>query len=295
MKFTKLGILAAVVICFVFGLVYGDKRFRDASGRYEVDQRVEIDDSTFLRRVASIPYAYIVASNLTPGLTPFHVMGRNADVSITPEDLSDVGGIVALPDTHMFMVVKSNDGNDSTAGTGALEIEIHYLDSLWNPGTLTKLMTGSQPGTLSVMIRRINDAHVTTTGGAGWNVGTITIENLAEDTIYSIIGAKLGSAEQAVRTIPNGQTGFITGFSGGMTNKAGEVRLMANVDKITGERTDAFISWASITSLDASSQHFFIFPIPLIEKTDFKLMAVSVSMAGGDATGTIEGWLRGDN
>lgn len=294
MRFTLLGIVIFVTIGLIFGLGYGDKRFRDADGEYELEQRVEINDSTFLRRVASIPYAYIVALDLTPGLTPFHVMGRNADVSTTPEDLSDVGGIVALPDTHMLMVVKSSDGHDSTAGIGALEIKIHYLDSLWNPGTLTKLMTGSQPGTLSVMIRRINDAHVTTTGSAGWNVGAITIENLTEDTTYSIIGAKLGSAEQAIRTIPNGQTGFITNFSGGMTNKAGEVRLMANVDKITGVRTDAFMSWASITSLDASPQHFFTFPIPLIEKTDFKLMAISVSMAGGDATGTIEGWLRDD-
>ncbi len=285
-----------VILAIGFGLAQGDDWFRDPSGNYWLEQRIEIDDSTFLNLVASIPFGHIIAEGGSPGHTPFLVIGQTDSIVSTLDDISEID-VQTLPvpggsnDSAIFLEFVSTSDDDSIGNAGALTILIDGLDSNWIEQADTIILEGIVPVNSTKVWLRVNDVAVDSIGTYGGTaVGDILVRDTSGTTIYDKISAGGNRSHQCLFTVPDGKTAFIEGWFPGI------------IAQVTGDNTYFAVLRATCTikerklkpglwlfqdeALLINSTVYRPFPYPLKcpEHTDIK---VSAKRIDGNKSATV--------
>lgn len=141
-----------------------------------------------------------------------YAIGYNADVATSYEVLAnnaggvDLAGMKALAATAAAVKLASSSTDDDDGGTGALTVEVKWLDSNWKLQVSTITLDGQTDvaiGTAHAVI----SARVLTTGSGGTNAGIIDI-GYGTNTSGSLatpvctIAASANVSQQAVFGIP---------------------------------------------------------------------------------------------
>ncbi len=138
--------------------------------------------------------------------------GANFDIDNSGnEDVwSNGGNYTGFFDTAQSLEVVSSSALDDLVGTGAQKIRVFGLDSNWDLSQEDIEMDGTNAVALSKTYIRIYRAYNTQCGSTDINQGNINIRVAGGGAVCAQILAGYGQTLQAIYTIPNGYTGFVT-------------------------------------------------------------------------------------
>jgi hypothetical protein len=104
------------------------------------------------------------------------------------------------------------DAADDTAGAGAQTVEVTFLNGSWDEVTETIVTAGAlaSASTSATCIRVLRAIVINVGAYHGRNTGAITIEQTTSGAIMGYIEAEAGSTEQAIMSVPQGKTLYIT-------------------------------------------------------------------------------------
>lgn len=196
------------------------------------------------------------------------------------------------------MQIVSTSANDTSNGSGAQYVMIHYLDDKYDSQTEVIALSGLTPAlTVATNILRINGMHVTKVGTVnGSSAGNISLQDTGGTITYSYLPAGENLARNGVYTVPNGYTGYINHWQMSSGTASGshfcQVSLRATChDSIP--YPGVFMTQDEQGSLNNGSIIALPTPIPIPAAADVKLSAIS-DAAGANATvmGSIMGWFE---
>lgn len=191
----------------------------------------------------------------------------------------------------------STSAQDSAAGTGAQQIDVHYLDATGAQKVETVTMNGTTPvNTIATNIRFIQYIHTQriTSGAIGnTTAGNITIYSTATPAnIFNFITAGGNISLSSQRMVPAGLTFYMNYISASSTSsKPISVRLRATCD-FEGTLTPGIFIYNELFELQDSSviinlQLPRIFPaLCIIKGTAYS------TTAGGTASLSYGGWME---
>lgn len=246
--------------------------------------------------------AEAVARGLIPGARIFRCIGLNADVDDLREDVWEVGGDYVFPsNSGEQMRLVSTSVNDTAAGSGARQVEIHYLDGSGNEAVTAVTLNGTTPVlTVPADIRRIQNFHVVETGSLNLAAGNISLTNLAGTVTYGRISANANRARQAVISVPAGKRGFIVeawlggNAEGGSLSNYAEGYLRATCDFTTGELTPGLFNftWGMVSASNTIGGALNV-PIVLPPLCDIKVSVTSrAANSNVRVVGAFAGWFE---
>lgn len=203
--------------------------------------------------------------------------GANLSVGSDLETIWEVGGLYEYLTIASAVSAVSDEGSDTTTGTGARTIELQGLDADYN--TVTEILStgGTGGGNVSSQeFLRIFRAIVKTAGSTGTNDGNITIEAGAT-TVISIgthgTGSNkegFGQSQTSVYTVPAGKTGYITQWSVGSSNYNSGVQAYLLVSEPEDGKV---LRTKDIMFLNNYSIKDYKVPLRVPEKTDIEVRA----------------------
>lgn len=195
------------------------------------------------------------------------------------------------------MTLVSTNAQDSAAGTGAQQIDVHYLTATGVQAVETVTMNGTTPvNTVATNIRFIQYIHtqrITANAIGNTAAGDITIYSTATPAnIFNIIKAGGNISLNSQRMVPAGLTFYMNYISATSTSsKPISVRLRATCD-FEGELTSGIFIYNELFELQDSSviiqlQLPRVFPaFAIIKGTAFS------TTAGGVASLSYGGWME---
>ena len=229
---------------------------------------------------------------------PGFIIGRAPDVDNVWVDIWEGPTTTyVFPTSAMQMRVVSSSINDTSAGTGARTVEIHYLDNDYTEQTTTVTLNGtSSVTTTPTNILRINRLHVLTAGSSGYNEGNISLTNLAGTVTYSYISATNTSAQQAIYTVPAGKYGYINHWQASAGAVTGthytQIAIKAAMTE-SGTNPGVFYMVDSVGVLNGAAIMNLPIPVRIPPTCDVKMSAISDSgSANVIALGSIFGWFE---
>lgn len=164
-------------------------------------------------------YGLDVSRGRIEGHEPQYKFGHNDVVGTSDEDVWSVGGLYPYPTTELTMTVSSDDSNDASGGSGAVTVEIFYLDGNYIEQSIIKTLTGLTGVTVSTDIFRPHRMIIRSDGspGTSGNVGKIYLGTGSltlgvPATIYAQIDEGKGQTLMSVYTIPANKTGYVWGW-----------------------------------------------------------------------------------
>ena len=163
-------------------------------------------------------YNLEVAKGNIPGTTNFEQFGRNSDIDTgsDPEDIwNGSGDYTGFPTgSAETLEVRSNNGNDTSAGTGARTLTVYNL--LDSTGAELDPVTVSLNGTSWVSLgpqayyRGGTRIKVLTAGSDGENRGKITLRHTTTTSnIFAVMPEGMNQTAIAAYTVPLGKTLYI--------------------------------------------------------------------------------------
>lgn len=139
------------------------------------------------------------------------------------------GTFTLLPEIGAQLTIVSTDAEDGAVGlTGALVVEMHYLDANLEPQIETITMTGLTPIlTDATDIRFVQCMHLTDVGSVGAAVGTITAK--LTTITHSIIDTGEVRCTSSARMIPANKRVLITGAAAGAVSGTAAAGVTVNI------------------------------------------------------------------
>lgn len=219
--------------------------------------------------------------------------GRNADVDAA-EDIWDGGGdYTGFPTAtaENFEVLSSSANDTNTAGTGARQIRLFYLNDDYemfdaNGDFLTVDVnlngtTGVDSGTSGMRVWR---AKVISSGSSRGNEGVITIRWITTTSVV-FTQIQIGSANTEITpfTIPAGFRGYLKRYSSSMRDNTSNEANMAIIATDFGSNTDREIRPFVVSTAQDISRNLYGGE-EFEEKTDIKFRCTSITNANGDIT-----------
>lgn len=244
--------------------------------------------------VATIDYLNLVGQGLIPSHETWHSIGYNSAIGATQEDVTEVSTGIYVPpdDAGIQMTVTSTNANDTSAGTGVREVEVHYLDGSGIEQTELVTTNGGSVNTTATDIRRINYFHTTSAGSGGAAAGAINLTNTAGTVQYAVIPAGGNFSRHGFFTIPSNKIGMITGcYIGAGSSVSGRLFrcLLRTTTDHKGVLTPGIFQYKRMFLVeDAGIQIKFDIPIIAPGLTDIKISGTND--AGIEATCYIEGF-----
>ncbi len=242
-----------------------------------------------------MPYVYDIAEGNVPNHFSHSSFGRVFNVNQTEVDLWEVGGAYKFPAAPMQMQVVSSSSNDSPAGVGARQVKVYYLDASYIERTEIINLNGTAPvNTIATNILRINEFHVTDAGSNKCSAGNIDIRNQAGTEIYSRISAARNASLQAIWTVPDGYTLYLTAWKCAAFQTKGQISfiMLRTTSDHDGNLTAGLFMHKDIVSL--YNNHAFVpfaAPIKVPSRADVKLTGYAdKNDALAAISGGFEGW-----
>ena len=215
--------------------------------------------------------------------------GFNPAIVAALETVWDAGGIYPwqAAGTGKTMTLQSTVGADDVLGTGARYVTIWWMDKDYNPQVITVETDGTTPVAVGDDIYLPYRMAVTpgpngeNAAGSGENAaGTISLKSGA--TTYAQIINGNNKTLMAVYAIPTGFTGYI------MFGKASVAEGKSAEGKFFVRPLNGVFSLAHDFLLFENSYDYpFGLPVPVVEKTDLDLRAISTS-AGTSISGAFD-------
>jgi len=146
-----------------------------------------------------------------------HVVGSNADIDQTAEDVWAGGGTYAWPAAAAATTIVSASAEDDlltaaeAAGTGAHTVRVTGLLASGVVARETVTLNGTGAVTLANQYLRILDAVVLTAGTGGTNAGAVSVKH--SSTTIAIMPAGAGRTNGALYTVPGGRRARIGAWS----------------------------------------------------------------------------------
>lgn len=239
-----------------------------------------------IRASSNIPYGWDIAAGGVANHTPFRRYGHNADCGAALETVWHGSSLYIYLTSGERLYVVSDDVDDTIAGDGARTVTIKGLDTDYNIIQETIEMDGTTHVLTDASFFRVFKAFVATVGATGYNEGTITIKNNAEDNTLSTIIVQESESHACLWTVPADKKAFITDFDvSESSTKGAEVSLWV---RDTGNG----YPWRykrGIYTLDNFILHEFTFPIIVSEKHDIEFRVKAI-LAGAKVSADFEGW-----
>lgn len=193
------------------------------------------------------------------------------------------------------VVIVSTSANDTAAGSGVQQIEMHYLDATGNAQMETVTMNGTTAvNSVATDVRFIQYIHSSRVGSFGaFAAGDITVYKVATPaTVYSTIKAGQNVSLSTHRMVPFGKILFLNYVAASSTSsKAVSVRITATCDDY-GTLTPGIFLFNELFELQDSAISV-TFPVPrkFPALTIIKGSAVS-ALAGGSAALSYGGYIE---
>ena len=242
-----------------------------------------------------------IARGRVVGAEPFGAFG---EFEATGGEVNQIiwpnGPFVYPPATGVAITIVSDNSNDTLAGTGVQQVEMHYLDMTLTPQNVVINMNGltgvttDKDGNPLTGVRFIQCLHVETTGTFGQGaVGTITAKTGA--TIYALIAAGDVRCASSARMVPKGKRAFVYGLVGSSISGTAAARAKLQIvatELDNHQYTDQgiFIPFGSIGSQDNSEA--FVLPVPLVFIENTVIAMNSTVDKAATITGDWFGWVE---
>lgn len=240
-----------------------------------------------------------IGMGVIAGHNHFSGKGRRDSLATTAggDDISDLVS-VTIPFPNQAgeqCTIVSDNANDTSAGSGARTVKIHYLNAAGVYGHEIKSMNGTTPvNTTATDIRFIQQITVETLGTfGGKNAGNITIYSTATPAnIFERIVAGNNISMSSARMIPAGYTFWLKAINvTATTSKPVSARLTATCDH-AGVYTEGVFQFNEVMELqDSGLSMRFDIPRKIPSLAIIKGVAVS-SQAGGSVALSYDGWIE---
>ena len=217
-----------------------------------------------------------IAKGKVPGESLVEMLGRNPTTGTSFSTHWGPGGAIAYiaPTANETWEIVSTSANDTSAGTGATNVLVVYLDSDYVEKTIIAVMNGTSAVTLNADMFRLQNIITTGVGSTKFNEGTITVRvsgggnirgeipfvigdrgfSVSQDGIYSVPAGKMAFGLQVAIFFPKGVDGA--------------VRLIVQTDG------GPMIVGGEFPFYQASANIPIIVPIPLPAKTDIIIESI---------------------
>ncbi len=199
------------------------------------------------------------------------------------------------PDVGEQMQVVSTSASDTAAGTGARQVEIHYLDANGAEQAETVTLNGVTPVlTVATNIRFVQEMHVTSAGSNLLAVGTITISTAGVPaTVYTQIQPQTNQSLSTARMVPASKVLLIEQWNASAGNatkvEAADLRLRATSHHgVLLPRLFQFLD--NFQSFNTASQRPYIHPLVIPAFAIVKCTAYA-TVAGSNVQASWEGIL----
>ena len=239
-------------------------------------------------RVSSMPYLYDIAEGNIPDHSAVRRFGHNHNVGTSWETVYATSNLKTYLTSAERLQIVSDDVADDSTGTGARTLTVVGLDTNYDALTETITMNGTTNVLTDASFLRVECITVATAGSLGYNKGTITISNNADDTVLEQIAETTNQSLCACYTVPNGKTCYVT-------------QSMATESSSKGSNFSFWVRpfgglWAiqrEITLLDSSLVLPMTIPMKIPAKADIEIRAKGI-LAGANVTAGFEGWVEDD-
>jgi len=149
--------------------------------------------------------------------------------------------VVSQPAAGQGMNVVSTDANDTAAGTGVQQITIEYFTipsgtTGWLKKSEVVTLNGKTPvATVNTDIYRIDRVHTNRVGSNGTPVGTITLKDLTNTTLFAQMDIGVNIFERGIFYVPKGYQCILTDMMIGISSNGGCVfRIFATEEDANG-------------------------------------------------------------
>lgn len=250
-----------------------------------------------------VNYEDAIGLGLVAGHSELKGLGRRDGLTTLAggEDISDVvtltAGTLPYPDQSVGeqMTLVSTNANDTSAGTGARTVKVHYIaaDGTYSHETVT--MNGTTPvNTVATDIRFVQQITVETLGTFGGSAaGIITIYRTGTATrIYANILAGNNQSLNSHRMIPAGVNFWLKGMTVSATSsKPVSIRLTATCDHagIYSEGVFKFTEIVECQDTALAIKFDVVRKIPPLAIIKGKVISIQ---AGGSASIGYSGWVE---
>ena len=148
-------------------------------------------------------YSYEVALGHADQASVVDKFGFNTDIDTTTEEIiASFGGAfdptTAIIDTAQTFTITYNNVTDGLGTTGALSLEISYIDENSVDQTSTHILSNTGSDVTSFTGFGINRVKVLSVGSAGYNTNDITITATTDATTQALVPATLSITQQAI-------------------------------------------------------------------------------------------------
>jgi hypothetical protein len=238
-------------------------------------------------RISSTSYEQDVAEGNVSNHWGWSKMGFNADIQSAEEIVAPQGGTYAFPASKLTMTAVSDSPEDDpskadlSAGTGAHEITVYYLDDNFLEKSVTKALNGTAAVNLAADMFRTQNVRVTAAGTTGRAVGNITIAS--GGVTYGYIAAGQSRQRQFVWTVPAGKSIYIKQSAvyavHTAANKYVVITLRSNYNDKTGAVGTIFTAYAEAVLTGNAIAPLYPMPKKFTEKSDIIVVGKSTGTA----------------
>lgn len=232
-------------------------------------------------------------------IKPFRAFGyrNNTGIDATGNDIWPGTAILVPipPDAGEQMQVVSSSVNDTAAGTGARQVEIHYIDASGAEQAETVTLNGTTPVlTAATNIRFVQEMHVISAGTNLLAVGTITISKAGVPaTVYTQVQPQTNQSLNTARMVPAGKVLLIEQWNASAGNatkvEAVDIRIRATSHHgILQPRLFQFID--NFQSFNSATERPYIHPVVIPAFAIVKCTAYA-AVAGSNVQASFEGIL----
>jgi len=225
-----------------------------------------------------------------PGHTMVATIGVSDHVGTSYTDITGMSTDLVYPTANETWLLTSTSTNDTSAGTGATEVTIIYLDDEYEIKTATVDTNGTSDVVVAADCFRALAMFCTDYGTVrGANVGDITLRNQSGGAERELLEADSRDSHSIYHTVPLGFTDFwLASTILPPKNEDVDIRVLYTIGD-----TGVFRGGASTVSYQSPIIYPFSTWLPLPEKSDF-IQQARASNPNSKVT-VISEFLRVDN
>jgi len=250
--------------------------------------------------VTIIDYQALIGLGVLVNHSTFRGIGRRASIStaVTGDDIWEgVSTSLAYPNqtTGEQCTLVSTSANDTSAGSGAQQVDVHYLTNTGEEAHEVVTMNGTTPvNTVATNIRFVQHIHTSRVSTLGTTAaGDIKIYSTATPAnIFNIIKAGGNVSLGSHRMVPLGKNFYMNYIKAdGVDNKPLSIRLRATCD-YDGVLTPNVFIFNEVFELENATSYMNLAtprvfpPLCIIKGTAY------ASSVGGNVSLSYGGWLE---
>jgi len=242
-------------------------------------------------KISEDNYQLKVSQGEIEGKKTLYKFGYNGDVDQTEVTVRTDPAAIEFPDTSFTAYIKSSDPSDTINGTGAKKVVVSGLDQNYDEKSITVELDGTtnvKIGDDSSWIR-IFRAFVSESGSSGSTVGTLTIGNSGETSVYAKIEPGEDQTLIGAYTVPKGYTLYLDDITFTAALSQANKKIIVKV-QIKNFGTNTFNTKFKNVIQSGTTTYKFNYPYKILEKSDIRLRA-KANIDNNEVSGTFQGIL----